>query len=292
MTVDTFKKRRVAVLTGATSGIGRWIALGLVRADFHLVMICRDRSRGEALVRWLTQSTSATASTELAIADLSSLTDTRRVGERIAAAHPAISLLINNAGMFSAHRHLTAEGREAVLAVNHLSPYVLADALEGALREGTPSRIVNVGSSTSDRGRIDPHRLERPKRLSLDGWNMVRAYRESKLALMMTTFVRAKRLQRSGVVANVVHPGTVATSLIRERGAIGIAWRLMAPFCLTEEQGAQTPLFAALDPLWATMTGSYVKQCAVARPNACTNDAALCDAVDAATRTLIAATIR
>ncbi len=284
--------RRIAVLTGATGGIGRWIALGLVQADFHLVIVCRDRARGQALEQWLAQRAASQVSTELQIADLTSLAETRRVGESIALAHPAVSLLVNNAGMFSAHRRLTAEGREQVLAVNHLSPYVLVDTLEPALRAGAPARIINVGSSTSDNGGIDAQRLERPRRFSVHGWNMVRAYRESKLAMMLTTFARAERLKGSGVVANVVHPGTVATGLIRERGIIGLAWKIMAPFCLNEEQGARTPLFAALDPAWAAKTGMYVKKCAVARPNPRTADEQLRADVDAATRALIAASVK
>ena len=285
-------KRQIAVITGATGGIGRWIALGLVQAGFHLVIICRDRARGQALQQWLSEQAASPASTTLQIADLSLLSETRLVGQRIAQDYPAVSLLVNNAGMFSAQRHVTAEGREKVLAVNHLSPYVLTDALEGALRAGAPSRIVNVGSSTSDSGGVDAKRLEREKGFSLTGWNMVRAYRESKLAMMLTTFVRAERLQDSGVVANVVHPGTVATGLIRERGVIGIAWKIMAPFCLNEEQGAQTPLFVALDPSWATLTGQYAKKCAVARPNPRAADAQLRADVDAATQSLIATTLR
>lgn len=287
----TASHRRIAVLTGATGGIGRWIALGLVRAEYHVVIVCRDRARGERLQQWLAQQAASQISTELQIADLSSLSETRLAGQRISDTHAAISLLVNNAGMFSAKRIVTAEGRERVLAVNHLSPYVLIDALEPALCAGAPSRIVNVGSSTSDRGGIDAQRLERKRGLSLRGWNMVRAYRESKLAMMLTSFTRAERLRGSGVVVNVVHPGTVATGLIRERGPIGVAWRLMAPFCLTEEQGAQTPLFAALDPAWATTTGQYVKQCAIARPNRRTADAQLKADVDSATRTLIAETL-
>ncbi|WP_347557786.1 SDR family NAD(P)-dependent oxidoreductase [Robbsia sp. KACC 23696] len=282
---------RIAVLTGATGGIGRWIALGLARADYHLVVICRDRSRGEALTQWLVQQTSSPVTLDIRLADLSSLAETRQVGERIARDYPSITLLINNAGIFRADWRTTSEGREDVLAVNHLSPYLLSDVLEDALRAGAPSRIVNVGSSTSDSGRLDPHRLERGKSARFAIWDRVRAYRESKLAMMLATFTRAERLQGSGVTANVVHPGMVATGLIRERGAIGLAWKIMAPFCLSEEQGARTPVFAALDPSWAALTGKYLKKCAVARPNPCSADAPLRDAVEVATRGLIAETV-
>lgn len=275
---------RVAVVTGASSGIGRWIALGLANAGYHLVLVCRDAGRGESTVRWITQNVPG-SSPELRLVDLALLRATGSLGQEIAAAHPQLGLLVNNAGMFAARRQLTSEGREMVLAVNHLGPFVLTDALEGALRAGAPSRIVNVGSSTSDRARIDPQDLELSR-----GWGMVRAYSQSKLAMLMATFARAKRLRGSGVVANVVHPGTVATGLVRAGGPIGLAWRMMAPFLSTEEQGADTPLHVALAPQWATVSGAYVKRRAAVRPNPRALDPVLVAQVDRATRALVART--
>jgi NAD(P)-dependent dehydrogenase (short-subunit alcohol dehydrogenase family) len=273
---------KVAVITGATGGIGRWIALGLARAGFHVVMICRDGERGQAAADWIERQAPGSA-TEVRLADLSSLRAAQRVGLEIAAAHPRIGLLVNNAGMFTTRRVDTSEGHETVLAVNHLAPYVLTNTLENALRAAAPSRIINVGSSTSDRARVNPNDLELAR-----GWGMVRSYSSSKLAMMMSTFALAERLRGTGVVAHVVHPGAVATGLIRAGGAIGIAWRLMAPFLRTEEQGAKTPLHAALAPEWAEITGAYVKDCAPARSNPLARDPALIDAVDAATRLLTA----
>ncbi len=198
--------------------------------NYHVVLICRDAERGQAVARWIAAEVPG-SSTELRLANLSLLRETQRLGLEIAAAHPRLAVLVNNAGMFAARRQVTAEGHETVLAVNHLAPFVLTDALEGALRAGAPSRIINVGSSTSDRAKIDPENLELTRR-----WGMVRAYSQSKLAMMIATFARAGLMRGSGVVANVVHPGAVATGLIKERGPIGAAWRLMAPFLRTEEQ--------------------------------------------------------
>lgn len=273
-------ERQVAVVTGATGGIGRWIALGLARAGHHVVMIARDTARADAAVTWIEQR-SPSSSIEVQLADLSSLSATRRAGQEIAGRHPRIALLVNNAGMFTARRQVTAEGHERVIAVNHLAPYVLTHELEAALRAGAPSRVINVGSSTSDRARINPDNLELVR-----GWGMVRAYSQSKLAIMMSTFALAERLRGSGVVAHVVHPGAVATGLIRESGLIGIAWRLMAPFMRTEEQGADAPLNAALAPKWADITGAYVKGRAAVRPNRRALDPVLVGKVDAATRKL------
>ena len=276
---------RVAVITGPTGGIGRWIALGVARAGCHVVLVCRDAARAQSLVDWITQRVPG-ATTETRLVDLDSLRDTKRLGQAITADHPAIGLLINNAGMFSARHRLTAEGHERVLAVNHLAPFVLTDVLEDALRSAAPSRIVNIGSSSSDWAKIDPADLELVR-----GWGMLRAYSRSKLAMMMATFARAERLKNSGVVANVVHPGAVATGLIKEGGPIGIAWKLMAPFLLTEEQGAETPLHVALSTDWASITGAYAKNKVAVRPNRRALDTGLVAEVDDATRMLVARTI-
>jgi NAD(P)-dependent dehydrogenase (short-subunit alcohol dehydrogenase family) len=277
--------RRVSVVTGGSGGIGRWIALGLARAGQHVVLVCRDRARGGAAVDWIARQVPR-PSLELRLSDLGSLRATRRLGVEISTEHPRLALLVNNAGMFTARRQSTAEGLEATLVVNHLAPVVLTDALENTLRAGAPSRIVNVGSSRSDRAEIDPDDLELVR-----SWGMVRAYSRSKLAMMITTFERAKRLRGSGVVAHVVHPGAVATNLVRESGAIGVAWRLMAPLLRTEEQGADTLLHVALAPDWAAVTGAYVKDGTAVRPNPRALDPVLAARVDAATRALIEAAI-
>jgi retinol dehydrogenase 12 len=165
-------------------------------------------------------------------------------------------LLVNNAGVFTTRHELTNEGREVVLTVNHLAPHVLTHALEPAFKAGAPSRIANSGLSTSDRASIDPANLE-----LVHGWGMVRSYSQSKLAMMMSTFALAESLWGTGVVANVVHPAAVATGLIRERCLIGLAWRVMAPFLRTEEQGALSPLHAALSTKWEGITASYMNDC-------------------------------
>ncbi len=119
--------RPVGVVTGASGGIGRWIALGLARAGCHVVLICRDSERGNAVAAWIASQVSG-SSTEVLLADLSSLREAHRLGLEITAVHPRVNVLVNNAGMFAARRQVTAEGHDAVLAVNHLAPFVLTDA--------------------------------------------------------------------------------------------------------------------------------------------------------------------
>ena len=275
----------VSVVTGATSGIGRWIALGLARAGYTVVVVGRDRGRGDEALHWM-HGHVPDARIELLVADLSSIAAARHVGMMIDARYPELDLLVNNAGTFCARREETPEGHERVIPTNHLTPFVLPRALIPSLRAAAATngsaRIVNVGSSTSDRARIDPADLEGRRR-----WGMVRAYSQSKLALMMMTFGWAKRLDGAGVVANVVHPGTVATGLVREPGVIGMAWRMMSPFVLTEEQGAVTPLHACLAPEFATTTAAYVKNCKIVAPNRRALNPSLTEQVWVATETLV-----
>jgi NAD(P)-dependent dehydrogenase (short-subunit alcohol dehydrogenase family) len=274
----------ISVVTGATSGIGRWIALGLCKAGHVVVLPARDLTRAEATAAWI-RSLVPAADIDLVAVDLSHLGDTGRAGASIAARHGAVDVLVNNAGVFCARRETTAEGIERVIAVNHLAPYVLTSALLPSLRKAASAagaaRIVNVGSSTSDRAGIDPTDLQGERR-----WGMVRAYGQSKLALMMATMVWSQRLHGTGVVANVVHPGAVATGLVRAKGPIGLAWRLMAPFLLTEAAGADTPLYVALSAEFGAVSGAYVKRRRAVAPNRLALDPALVAQVWAATETL------
>ncbi|WP_419758903.1 SDR family NAD(P)-dependent oxidoreductase [Acidisoma sp.] len=272
---------KTAVITGGTSGLGRWVAAGLAKAGYTLTLIARDRDRAAATIAWI-RSRTADAVLEVEIADLSSLAETRAVAAAILSRTPRLDLLVNNAGVVSPKRVQTAEGHERTLATNLLSPLALTEALLPALKAAAPSRIVMVGSSSSDRARIDPDNLELERR-----WSMVRAYSQSKLALLMTSRTLAKRLEGSGVTVNVVHPGLVATDIVRHGGIVGVVWKLMAPFSLTPEQGAATPLYACLSPEMTSKSGLYLKRGRPATPNPLVNDAALSTRVMAATEQLL-----
>jgi len=261
--------QKIAVVTGATSGIGQYIALGLARAGYCTVLVARNPARAETTQRWIAERAPG-AVTELMLADLSSLEATRSIGRAIAARHPRIDVLVNNAGLVTPKRQVTPEGHEMILAVNHLSPFVLTDVLESALKAAAPARVVNVGSTASDRARIDLDDLEGERK-----WNALSAYGRSKLAIMMATFDWARRLHGAGVAVNVVHPGVVATRIGSIPGPIGLMWRLGAPFMLTPEQGADTPLYVALSPHAEGITGRYFKKRKEARPNPQALDRAL-----------------
>ncbi len=209
----------VAVVTGATSGIGRFIALGLAQAGHHVVLVGRDQARGEA-VQALIASEAPRGSSEFLPADLSGLAATRALGEDLLARHGRIAVLVNNAGTFLTRREVTAEGHERVLATNHLSPWVLTRALLPALRAAGAARVVNVGSSASDHARINPDDLELRR-----GWGLVRAYSRSKLALMTSSFALAERLvgQRRHGERGASRAGGDRAGARGRRGGAGVA---------------------------------------------------------------------
>ncbi len=263
-----------AVVTGATGGIGRFIALGLAQDGYRVVLIGRDPARLEACRGWIAGRVPG-AVLLVETADLSLLEQTGRVGRAVAERCGVVDLLVLNAGLVDTRRTVTAEGHERVLAVNHLSPVVLVRTLAPALAAGA---IVTVGSSTSDRARIDPDDLEMGR-----GWSIQGAYARSKLAVMMATFDWAERLPG---VANVVHPGLVRTGLVAKPGVVGLAWSVIGRFGRSPERGAATPLHVARLGVTAP-SGRYWKACAEARANPRATDPALRRRVREATARLV-----
>src|SRR6185369_837454 len=174
---------KVVVLTGGTSGIGEATALKLAGMGARLVLVARDPQRIEATLQRLPLGVKHTAH----FADLSRLAETKRVAQEIAAAEPHIDVLINNAGVMSAHRQLTADGLELTFATNHLAYFVLTQALLPNLLASAPARIINTASEVHRGARLDFNDLQSEKSYSSYG-----AYGKSKLANVLFTRELAK----------------------------------------------------------------------------------------------------
>jgi len=269
--------RKIALVTGATNGIGIWTALGLAKGGDVVGIVARDRARGEAMQKWLAEHAPASR-IDLFVAELSSLAEVRRLAAEVKARYARLDLLINNAGLACDKRKLTVEGFERTIAVNYLAPFLLTLELLDLLRRSAPARIVNVGSSSSDHATLDLDNLQSERRFSIIG-----AYGQSKLALMLFTFELAQRLEGTGVVVNIVHPGTVATNIFNLGGWKGALITVLSPlirqFLLSPEQGARTTLHVATSPALATATGRYFKEGKEAVPNPLSQDRALAKAV-------------
>ena len=259
----------VAVVTGASSGIGLHTALGLARAGMRVVMTGRDRARTEQARRWVVER-SGSDRVDMALADFSRLAEVRRLAHEILAGHDRLDVLVNNAGLFSPQYRLSADGFELTFAVNHLAPFLLTTLLLDRLKSSAPARIVTVASEAHRRNRLDIGDLTRPR-----DWTMARAYGRSKLCNILFTRELASRLDPGEVIAVCLHPGMVATGIGQRGGLPELGWRLLKPFLLSPEKGAETPAFLATVPDAKPFHGGYVIRKTLAQPDPAALDSGL-----------------
>jgi NAD(P)-dependent dehydrogenase (short-subunit alcohol dehydrogenase family) len=249
MTADARVDGRTAVVTGATSGIGRAVAEALAAAGLSVGLVARDAVRGEQA---RTQIADATGNERVAlfIGDLSSLASVRRLGATVAKAHPALDLLIHCAGVYARRRTVTLDGFETMFATNVLAPFLLTDLLLPPLRAAPAARVLLLSAPATNRLDFDDLQGERRFR-------SLSAFGASKAAGLLFTFELARRLGDSGVTANAVHPGLVRTNLMRQALAPlrWATWLVSAP--PARAAAAIVPL--ALAPEYEGKTGRFFK---------------------------------
>ena len=243
---------RIAVVTGASSGIGLHTALGLARTGMRVVMVARDRDRTEAARRFVIEGSRSDRVT-IALADFSSLDQVRRLADEILAANGRLDLLVNNAGLMSPKYRFSFDGFELTFAVNHLAPFLLTNLLLERLEASSPARIVIVASEAHHGHRLNLNTLGQPR-----DWSMLRAYGRSKLCNILFTRELAARLSGSRVAAICLHPGIVATAIGQRGGLPELVWRLMKPFMASPDKGAETSLFLSTVPDPEPFHGGYV----------------------------------
>jgi NAD(P)-dependent dehydrogenase (short-subunit alcohol dehydrogenase family) len=247
---------KVVVLTGATSGIGEVAAVRLAKLGARLVLIARDRARGEATLARLRAAAPDVAHV-VRYADLSLMAETRRVAAEIAAAEPRIDVLVNNAGAIFATRAVTAEGLERTFALNHMSYFLLTAGLLERLLAAAPARIVNTASNAHRRGNLDFDDLQSARRYS-----PFQVYGTSKLCNILFTRELARRLAGRGVIANSFTPGFVATRFGDQAGGLYAAGvRFAKLLAATPEKGAETLFYLASSPEAAKISGRFLQNC-------------------------------
>jgi len=256
---------KVVVITGGTSGIGRVAAERLAMLGARLVLIARERQRGEATLARLKALAAGTAHS-LHYADLARLAEAKRVGEEIAAAEPRVDVLINNAGAIFSRRQVTADGLERTFALNHMSYFVLTRVLRDRLIAAAPARIVNTASNAHRAGHLDFGDLQSTK-----AYPPFRVYGTTKLCNILFTRELARRLSGDGVTANSLTPGLVATRWGDEAGGLyALGARIVKFFGKSAEVGAQTLVYLATSPEVATESGQFFDDC---RPGKLTAEA-------------------
>jgi retinol dehydrogenase-14 len=198
---------KVVMVTGANAGMGKEIVLALAGMGARVVMVSRDRSRGEAAMAEVLQR-AAGADVELLVADLSSQQSIRNLVSEFNAGHDRLDVLVNNAGQTQPHRIETIDRLESVFATNHLGPFLLTNLLLPVMKASAPARVVTVASGAHAMGRIDFDDLQ-----SVRSFSEIRAYNQSKLANLLFSYELARRLAGTGVTANAADPGFVKTNL-------------------------------------------------------------------------------
>ncbi len=243
---------KVAVVTGASSGIGRELARGLAERGATVLAVSRGSGSGQRVVDELRLST-GNERVRFLPADLSSLAEVRSVAALITAEEPRIDLLVNNAGAYFARRTTTVDGYEATFALNHLAPFLLTHLLAEGLARAPQARVVGTASAASRAGRLrlDDPMLER----RYDGWA---AYSQSKLANVAFTVELARRLEGTPTSAYAFHPGFVDSGFGAGSTVMNRLLRLAARlFARTPEQGADTGIYLATSAEVAGASGGY-----------------------------------
>lgn len=251
------------LITGGNSGIGLVASRELARQGAEVILACRDTDKTKRALESI-NANAATPAVNLPV-DLASLASVRHLAETFLERYDRLDVLINNAGLFPARQQLTADGFEMQIGVNHLSHFLLTNLLLDTLRSSAPARVVTVSSKLHLKGQIDFDSFKDVAKYSAQV-----AYNQSKLANVLFSAELAERLQGSGVTANALHPGGVATDIVRD-----LPWlvrKLIGMIFISPEQGAKTTLMLASDPSLAHTSGAYFDQGQRREPSALTQD--------------------
>jgi NAD(P)-dependent dehydrogenase (short-subunit alcohol dehydrogenase family) len=276
---------RICLITGATSGIGLATATGLARLGAHVILVSRDKLRGQAS-REKVREQSGSRQVDLLMADLQFPDEIEALALQVLDRYPALHVLVNNAGVVNLKREVTPAGLERTFAVNHLAYFQLTDLLLARLRASAPARIVNVSSHGHKFGSIDLDDLQTERKK----YAWMRVYGASKLANILFTYELSRRLAGSGVTANCLHPGAVGTSLGKNNGRLGrMLLPLLKPFFLSPEQGAQTSIYLASSPEVEGTSGRYYVKCRAVPSSPESHDEALARGLWEASERLVTA---
>jgi dehydrogenase/reductase SDR family protein 12 len=239
---------KVVLVTGATSGLGSAAAIGFARLGATVHLLARDQSRGEDARAAVAEQ--AEADVHLGICDLSELASVREFARRFAAEVPRLDVLVNNAGVLTAERTLSADGIELTFAVNVLAPFLLTAELREPLRRAAPSRIINVSS-----GGMYARRLNADDLQSRHGFDGTTAYARTKRAEVVLTEMWADRLAPDRVAVNAMHPGWADTPGVRS--SLPRFHRLARPLLRTAAEGADTIVWLGAAPAAAQQSGRF-----------------------------------
>lgn len=259
------------VVTGGNAGVGLETVAGLVDRGARVVLTARNATKGANAADRI-RARGGPGTVEVAPLDLASFASIRRFARDIAPGLGSLDVLVNNAGLVQLDHTVTEEGFETTFGVNHLGHFLLTTLVLDQLRASAPARVVVVSSMAhrSARGGLDFDDLQAER-----GYSAIGAYNRSKLANIYFTRELARRLDGTGVTANALHPGFVASRLGRDGdgGFLGeITMTLARPFAVSPARGARTSVYLASSPEVADVTGKYFARCREARLSSIATD--------------------
>ncbi len=258
---------KIVVVTGGTSGIGQVAAAELARQGARIILIARDRDRAAQALADAGRAGPGLAHRAV-YANLASIAETRRVAAQLASVEPRIDVLINNAGALFNRRQLSPDGLEMTFAVNHMAYFVLTEGLRPVLAASAPARIVNTASGAHRGASLDFDDLQSER-----GYSGFQVYGRSKLCNILFTRELARRLEGTGVTANSLHPGFVATRFGDGSGGLMQAVMPLAKLgAISPKKGAETIVYLASSPEVASTSGLYFYQCKPDTPSAAAQD--------------------
>lgn len=249
---------KIAVVTGANSGMGLATTAALSDMGATVIMLCRNEARGKCALTELAEKSDRNL--DLILCDLGELASIKAFSNCVREKYGKVDIIVNNAGFISLDRQETKDGLERQFGINHIGHFLLTMSLLDLLGKG--GRIVNVASGAHKTGKIhfdDPGLTH--------GFNVIRAYSQSKLANVLFTRELARRVKERDITVNCCHPGAVATNIgiSRETGFGKTMTGMLKPFFQTPEDGARTAIFLASDESVAEVSGEYFFRCKIAR---------------------------
>lgn len=249
---------KVAIVTGANSGMGMATVEALSDEGARVILLCRSEKRGKEALKKLSEKKDRQL--ELILCDLGDFSSIRAFAQKVKEKYKRVDILVNNAGFISLDRQETKEGLERQFGINHIGHFLLTTELLGIMDKG--SRIVNVASGAHKVGNIHFDDINLSK-----GYNVVKAYSQSKLANVLFTRELATRLAEKEITVNCCHPGAVATNIgiDRDTGFGKTITGMLKPFFLTPAEGARTAIFLATDESVKDVTGEYFYKCKIAK---------------------------
>lgn len=260
--------KKIVLVTGANSGMGMATAAALADMGAVVVMLCRNEKRGKDALCKLSEN--ADRKLDLMLCDLGDLASVNAFADAFRAKYEKLDILVNNAGFISLDRQTTKDGFERQFGVNHLGHFLLTIKLADLIPNG--GRIVNVSSGAHKTGNIHFEDINLTK-----GFNVIKAYSQSKLANVLFTRELAARLKDKEITVNCCHPGAVATQIgiSRDTGFGKAVTGMLKPFFQTPEQGARTAIYLASSDEVKDITGEYFYRCKIAKSSKRSKDMAL-----------------